>query len=395
MPEAREVVVVGAGPAGVATAILLRQLGRDVLLLDAARFPRDKVCGESISPAAWPVLERLGAAAAVRELHPQSIRGMTLTAPDGSSFSGAYGGGTRLGFAVSRFDFDRVLVETARRAGVDVREGVRVTDVLKRERRVAGVRCGDEGTDIEARLVVGADGRGSIVARRLGLLREHPRLRKYALRGHWEDASDLGPWGELHVGGGGYCGVAPLSATRANVACVLDQRELRAACGDLEAFYRARLAAWPGVAPRLTGARLEGPPRAIGPLALENRGATAPGALLVGDAAGFFDPFTGEGVTLALRSAEWAVSAAHAALDRRDVSGLEAYEHTRWRATRDKFRLNRLLYQTIARPRLANFVGHRMASRPGLADRLVSLAGDFEPARAGLGLGLAWRLLVG
>jgi flavin-dependent dehydrogenase len=179
------------------------------------------------------------------------------------------------------------------------------------------------------------------------------------------------------------------------VACVLDQRELRAAAGNLENFYRSRLEAWPGIAPRLVRAHLEGTPRVIGPLALESRGASAPGALLVGDAAGFFDPFTGEGVTLALRSAEWAAPAAHAALQRPDVSGLEVYDRTRWHATRDKFRLNRLLYQTIARPRLANFVGRRLASRRAVADRLVSLAGDFEPVRGGLGLGLAYRLLLG
>src|SRR5262245_34530544 len=167
MREAREVVVVGAGPAGTAISILLRRLGHDVLLLDAARFPRDKVCGESVSPAAWPVLERLGAAAAVRGLRPQPIQGMRLTAPDGHSFSGAYGGGTRLGFALSRFDLDRVLVDSARAAGVEVREGVRVTDVVRHGARVAGVLCGEPAAAVEARLVVGADGRNSVVARRL------------------------------------------------------------------------------------------------------------------------------------------------------------------------------------------------------------------------------------
>ena len=84
-----EVVVVGGGPAGAAAAIFLRQGGHEVLLLDEAHFPRDKVCGEGVSPEAWRLLDRMGAAAAVRALRPRPLLGMTLTSPDGTVFSGA------------------------------------------------------------------------------------------------------------------------------------------------------------------------------------------------------------------------------------------------------------------------------------------------------------------
>jgi 2-polyprenyl-6-methoxyphenol hydroxylase-like FAD-dependent oxidoreductase len=86
--ESREVVVVGGGPAGAATALLLKQRGHDVLLLDAARFPRDKVCGESVSPAAWPLLDRLGVSPALERLRPEAVRGMRIVAPDGTTFTG-------------------------------------------------------------------------------------------------------------------------------------------------------------------------------------------------------------------------------------------------------------------------------------------------------------------
>jgi geranylgeranyl reductase family protein len=397
----RDVVVAGGGPAGAALAVFLRRRGHDVLLLDAARFPRDKICGEGVSPEAWRLLEDLGAAARVRSLRPHALRGMTLIAPDGTTFSGHYGEDREPGFAVRRCAFDKALLDRAREAGAEVREGVRVTDLVFQHGRVAGVVAEDEdaaggGRVIEARLVAGADGRRSRVARRLGLLREHPRLRKFAVRGHWEGVADLTDHGEMHVVAGGYCGVAPLSATRANLAFVLDEREMAPAAGDLEGFYRNELRRrWPRLQERIVEARLLEPPRAIGPLALCARRLSVPGALLVGDAAGFYDPFTGEGVTLALRSAEIAAEVAHDALGRDRFDGLGEYDRRRHEATRHKFLLNRILQHVVARPALSNLVARRLRQRPDLADQLVGIAGDFIPARTALGPRFLFELLAG
>jgi flavin-dependent dehydrogenase len=229
------------------------------------------------------------------------------------------------------------------------------------------------------------------------LLREHARLRRFAVRGHWQGMEALGEVGEMHVGGGGYCGIAPLSHTVANVAFVLDVRELGPAAGDLERFYREALRRrWPRVAERLERARLLESPRAIGPLALECRAVTAPGAVLVGDAAGFYDPFTGEGVTLALRTAELAAEAASRALAREAAAPpprLLDYERAHEAATRDKFRFNRLLQVAVGWPAAANAMARRLARRPDLADRLVSVAGDFVPARAAFSPRFLWDLL--
>jgi menaquinone-9 beta-reductase len=395
-PEDREVVVAGAGPAGCAAAIFLRQLGHDVLLLDAARFPRDKVCGESVSPEAWRLLDRLGAAGAVRALAPGPVRGMQITAPDGTRFAGRYPQDREPGFALARIHLDAALLAAARAAGVDVREGARVVEALRDGPAVVGVAvAGPEAAPpsrIRGRLVVGADGRHGRVARGLGLLHEHARLRRFAVRGHFEGMQGLAQLGEMHVAVGGYCGVAPLSETRANVAFVLDLSEMRAAGGDLGAFYAETLRRrWPGLHERLARARLLAPPRAIGPLALVARRTSLPGLLLVGDAAGFFDPFTGEGITLALRSAEIAAEVGHARL----VGGapLEEYEARREAATRDKFRVNRLLQRLIGWPSLANAVARRLASRPELANRLVRIAGDIVPAREAFGPSIILALL--
>ncbi len=152
------------------------------------------------------------------------------------------------------------------------------------------------------------------------------------------------------------------------------------------------LAAGPASRNAWRGAALLGPPRAIGPLALEARRLSAPGVLLVGDAAGFYDPFTGEGVTLALRSAEIAAAVAHEALVGRRAD-LREYDRRRHAATRHKFRLNRLLQRVIAYPALADAVARKLARRKDLADRLVGIAGDFVPARAAFGPRFLWDLL--
>jgi menaquinone-9 beta-reductase len=395
--NARDVVVIGGGPAGSATGLFLRALGYDVLLMDEAVFPRDKICGEGISPEAWRLLGALGAAEAVRGLSPYPLRGMTLTSPDGTVVRGDYRGTRLPGFALRRELLDAALLSCARASGVEVRERTRATDLLMSGGRVSGVICqnGGEPEVVPARLVVGADGRRSLVARRLGLLKGHRSLRKFAVRGHWEGVAGLEERGEMHVGGGGYCGIAPLSVTAANVTFVLDRREMRGAAGDLEAFYRLTLLRWPRVAERVSRARLLASPRAIGPLALEARGVFAPGALLVGDSAGFYDPFTGEGVTLALRSAEIASTIAHKALSSGRTEELAEYGRLRHESTRDKFRLNRLLQRVVAWPGLANAIGHRLARRGDLADQLVGIAGDFVPARTAFHLGFLLDLFRG
>jgi len=397
MSELRDVVVVGAGPAGAAMGIFLHQRGHDVVVLDEATFPRDKVCGEGISPEAWRLLDALGAAASVRALRPRPLRGMTLVAPDGTSFTGTYAAAREPGFALRREAFDAALLDRVRASGIELREKTRAAGLVPEQGRVGGVIVENElgPQELRARVVVGADGRRSVVARRLGLLHEHPRWRKFAVRGYWDGVDGLGDYGEMHVGGGGYCGIAPLSPSMANVTFVLDRRDLAAAAGDIDGFYRRTLGRWPRVEERVARARLLDPPRAIGPLALEARRLSAPGALLVGDAAGFYDPFTGEGVTLALRSAEIAAGVIDRALRDDRTDDLSSYDRLRHQATRHKFRLNRLIQRIVAWPDLANLVGRRLACRPDLADRLVGIAGDFIPARSAFDARFLWELLAG
>ena len=212
-----DVVVVGAGPAGAATAILLAERGHQVVLLDRARFPRDKVCGEYLSPEASRILDRLGVLKAVEAAGARPLRGMRIVAPDGTLIVGDYPTrGPRRGYrdhalAVPRRTLDAVLVGRARELPVTVREGFRVTDLVfdgaLDGRRVTGVdglwtpasERPAAPERLEARLVVGADGRTSAVARRLGLVSPHPWLARLALMTYAEGVAHDPERGEIFI----------------------------------------------------------------------------------------------------------------------------------------------------------------------------------------------------
>lgn len=376
MSESREIVVVGGGPAGATAAALLKRAGHDVLLIDEARFPRDKICGEALSPGAWRVLERLGATTDIARVGTHALAGMTLVAPNGASFSGRYDRGRSFAHSIERSVLDALLLGRARGEGVDVREGARLVALRREGDAVAGIdyeRSG-ESHSVATRLVIGADGRRSRVARSLGLLREADRPRRFAVRGHWDGITGLTAFGEMHVATGGYCGLAPLGPDSANVTFVLERPGMLPAGGDLRSFYRATLPRWPHVWERLADARLRSAPRAIGPLALTSRGVWAPGALLVGDAAGFLDPFTGEGVALALRGAMLAAEIAHESLQGRIP--LSEYGRRHHQLAREKFLFNRAVQWLVARPKAANLAAALLARCPPLADHLVGIAGD-------------------
>lgn len=396
MTRSTEVLVVGAGPAGVAAALALVAAGREVLVVDRARFPREKICGDFMGPGAAAALGRLGLLAALAPGVARPLSGMRLTAqaaPGAGSVVGRYAP-ERPGLAAARRELDAALLAAARARGLAVLEGVRVVDLLRdRCGRVVGARavdCAGRPLDLAARLVVGADGRHSVVARRLGLARPAPRrFRKFAVRAYWEDPRPLPAAtpavGEMHLGLGDYCGISPLPDGRASVCVVVDGARLPRGRAALESWYEGRVRSQPAVAARLAGGRRVSPVECLGPLAVGAAGAVADGALLVGDAAGFFDPLTGGGLFAALRGGELAAEVADRALARGDCSacGLAPYAAARRRELAPRLRFDRLVQGLVPRPRLAAALAARLAARPELADTLVRIAGgDLPPAAA-------------
>jgi len=387
-----DVVVVGAGPAGAAAAILLAERGHAVTLLDKAAFPRPKICGEYLSPEAARVLDRLGVLKAVDAAGAQPLHGMRITAPDGTVLDGTYPTGGRWrgyrdhALALPREVFDRVLVERARALPVDVRERQRVTGLLREGDRVVGVQAEDEDgarVDVAARLVVGADGRASVVARALGLVRPH-RLRRLALIQYVSGVDGLGDRGEIFVDPPDYSILNPVAPGLVNLSLVVPLAHATPFRGRLEAFLGARIKHLRHLPARVAGMRAEGPLRVMGPLAYRVAEPRVGGVLLAGDAAGFYDPFTGEGLFTALRSAELLAEVAHPALTRDDLStgALAPYAVAKRRAFADKARVTRVLQLVIGHRRLANAAAHFLRRRPTLLATLMGVIGDFIPPRA-------------
>ncbi len=339
MPEP-PIIVIGGGPAGSCASALLARQGLDVVLLERERFPRAHV-GESLLPASIPILEDLGVLDEVQRAGFTVKRGATMIwGTDREPWSWHFSetnASNPTAFQVWRPEFDAILLNNARRAGVDVREGCQATGVAFDESgQAVAVRCQESArrggfqtrpyptigeTELSARYVVDASGQGGLLARQLGLRQWDDFFRNLAVYGYYQGGDRLPAPDDGNIliesQPGGWLWHIPLRDGWASVGAVVDADSGQQGIRELgpQRFLESQVAAAPRLAEMLSSARFASGPEVLRDWSYRCKSLHGPGYILVGDAGCFIDPLFSSGVHLALTSATLAAATVTSALD--------------------------------------------------------------------------------
>ena len=326
-----DVLVVGAGPSGSAAAYHLAKHGVDVLCVDKARFPREKVCGDGLSPRGVKAIQDMGVdatEAGFARTEGLRVYGPTVTLnlpwPKLDSFPD-------FGVVRTRHDLDHLLLQRAQKAGATVWEGTDVEMPLVDGAWVAGARVRRDGEDsetIRAKYVLACDGASSRFAGKAGVVRDPKRPLGVAARRYFRSPREPGTWfeswfdvTEKGVILPGYGWIFPVGDGILNVgAGLLNTTKLFKDVTPrkmLDLFERSLPEEWGITEENVAGEVLSGPL----PMGMNRAPLAMPGMLVVGDAGGLINPFTGEGIAYAIESAEIAAELIHGAISK-DRPGL-------------------------------------------------------------------------
>ena len=363
-----DVLIIGGGLAGCSAAIQLAERGRRVLVLEKQRYPAHKLCGEFLSVEVQAMFEKLGVSEAVWKAGARPIDHTVITTTDGPVFESALPG-TALG--LSRYALDRLLFDRARAVGADAQDGVAA-------RAVEGSL--DEGFAVattegsfSARLVLGAYGKRGLLDRKL----ERPFLQArspfVAFKAHYEGIA-LPRVIELHAFPGGYCGLSHVEQGRINACWIGREETLKAAGGTPQAMIEQSLLQNPTLAGRFQAMeRVTDKFIAVSQITFIQKGVFAGDVCMIGDTAGMIAPMCGDGMAMALRSAELEVPLSSAFLDGTMTAGhfRERYAQAWRREFGLRMRLGRWMHHAYCRPAVSRLGVGAVRRLPGLGRWLI------------------------
>ncbi len=397
--EFYDIIIVGGGPAGAASALYAKRNGLKVLLLDKAQFPRDKICGDALSGKAVAILHELDLLEKVRDLPGATIDTVIFGSPDHEDTNidlSTHDHKDLLtgkvmpmeGFVIRREIFDNFLFQEARRSADKCLEGFTVKDLIQENGRTVGIIGTRNGETHEFRssIVFGCDGFNSIVSRKAGLYEHDDRHWIVALRCYYENVSDLSNQIELHFVDEvqpGYFWIFRLDNGQANIGIGMVHHEMKRRNINLKDALD-QVIKRPPFAERFKNARpLEKPVGWNLPVGSKRRKIHGNGFLILGDAAGLIDPFTGEGIGNAFYSARLAVNTAVEAKTANDFSEkfLKRYENRLWESLGDELKISSRM-QSLGRCRpLLNYVLRKAARNQEIRDLICGMIANAFPKK--------------
>ena len=375
-----DLIIVGAGPAGTTAALYAERNNLNCIVVDKATFPRDKICGDALSGKSVRIFDELNLTKEIEQLEGSEINRITFGGPNHKHFDVHLKGNKKnnyitKGFVIPRKVFDYFLFKKAKEV-TEIREGFKVKDLIYKNGKPGGIkgvnRKGDEQI-IEAPIILGCDGAHSIVSRKLDAYKKDMEHTAVAIRCYYEGIEGLSNQIELHYireVKPGYFWLFPAGGNKANIGIGLSKndakKEDRTLTNIMEDVTQSQY-----FKERFSNAKpLEKPKGWNLPMGSIHRKNYGDGYMLLGDAAGLVDPFTGEGIGNAMVAAKYAISTAKKAKDKGDYSKnvLSEYDQLLWGEIGKELRTSTKLQSLSRSSFLLNFVINRASRNQEVQD---------------------------